>query len=135
MNGQEAVKVGRKRTATTVIRWSARVLGLVVFLFWGAFFLEHLEWFRDSSQLPPARVFLNMFYHLAMLLGFLAALKWELAGGLVMIAASGLFFIGLGVPHCYLFWATYAIPALLFIADWRLRRAAVSPPAPQAGVA
>jgi len=54
MNGQEAVKVGRKRTATTAIRWSARVLGLAVFLFWGAFFVGHLQWFSHPSQLPPA---------------------------------------------------------------------------------
>ncbi|MFH1071343.1 MAG: hypothetical protein V1794_17120 [Candidatus Glassbacteria bacterium] len=131
MAGLEQEIEKEKKKLPAVVHWSARVLGLVAFLFWGAFFVEHLQWFARPSELPPARVIIHMFYHLAMLLGFLAALKWELAGGLVMIAASGLFFIGLSVPHSYLFWATYAIPALLFIASWKLRRAAVPPPAPQ----
>ena len=43
------------------------------------------------------------------------------------IAGSGLFFIPLHVPYSYNFWATYSIPALLFISSWILRRGEITP--------
>ncbi len=31
----------------------AKISSLVLFLFWGAFFVEHLTWFEDPATWPP----------------------------------------------------------------------------------
>ncbi len=87
--GRAAVRINA--TLITVLYWSARVLAVMVFLFWGAFFLEHLSWFfkpvaewppifKPAAEWPPARVWLLQLAHLAMLIGLLVLLRWELAG-------------------------------------------------------
>ena len=79
------------------IRWVARVLALALFVFWGAFFLEHLiEWFLHPAKgFPPFWVWLMMLAHLGILLGLLALWKWEVAGSLLALAAALAFFGGL----------------------------------------
>ncbi len=109
-----------------VIRWTARVLGFLVFLFWGAFFVEHLvEWFSDPSNLPPMRVFLMQGLHFLMLAGFIISWKWEIPGAVLIIAASGIFFFNAsgGTGGMFmLFWGITAVPAILHIVAWELYR-------------
>lgn len=75
-------------------RWTARILALALFLFWGAFFLEHLqEWFTHPAKgMPPVWVWLAMLAHLSILVGMLALWRWEVAGSLVAIAGAVAFF-------------------------------------------
>lgn len=82
-----------------VVRWIARLLALGMFLFWGAFFLEHArDWFTHPAQgFPPFWVWLTMLAHLGVLVGMAALWKWEVAGSLLAIAAALAFFGNLAV--------------------------------------
>ena len=64
------------RTSHAVIlsavgKWSGRAVALLLFLFWGAFFLEHLfGWFlRADHRYPPAWVWIAQGLHFTMLVG------------------------------------------------------------------
>jgi len=77
-----------------IIRWIARIFGLLFFLFWGAFFLEHLiEWFiKPLPQTPPLKIWIDQILHFILLAGFIMALRWELLGSMVILGSAALFF-------------------------------------------
>jgi len=111
-------------TLITLLYWSARVLAVLVFLFWGAFFLEHLSWFfkpfaewpsifKPVAEWPPARVWLLQLAHLAMLIGLLVLLRWELAGSALTIVSALVFFVSVAGSRFPLFFAVTSLPAIL----------------------
>lgn len=103
-------------TAVTAIRWAARGLAVLLFLFWGQFFVMHLkEWFIDPDRLPPPRVFFIVGLHLALLVGYLAGWRWELAGALLVLAAAWSFFYFAAGPNFVLFASLSSLPALLWL--------------------
>jgi len=81
----------------TIGRWSGRATALLLFLFWGAFFVEHMtEWFlRADGRYPPAWVWGQQFFHFAMLVGLGMMVKWEKRGAVVMLVATVAFFAGI----------------------------------------
>ena len=80
-------------------KWGGRLTALLLVLFWGAFFVEHLsEWFlRGDGQYPPPRVWVGQALHFLMLAGFGLMLKWRQAGHAVMLAATVAFFASIGL--------------------------------------
>ena len=103
--------------AVTAVRWLARALALCVFLFWGAFFVEHLlEWFvKPFPHHPPLKVCVGMALHCLLLAGLLIALKWERVGSLIaIVAAFGFFYYISGSPISLYFGFT-VLPALLLL--------------------
>ncbi len=107
--------------------WFGRVTAVVLFLFWGAFFVEHTaEWFlRGDGQLPPAWVAVQHGFHFLMLVGLAAMLKWDKLGAVVLTVATFAFFgfIGLrGFPWIALL---NLIPLLGFGVYWMSMRRAV----------
>lgn len=79
-------------------KWSGRATALLLFLFWGAFFVEHLtEWFlRGDGRYPPAWVWGQQFFHFVMLVGLGMMLRWEKAGAVVMAIGTVAFFSCVG---------------------------------------
>jgi hypothetical protein len=120
--------------AVTVIRWSARVLALAVFLLWGAFFLEHLEWFAHPAHLPPPWVFGMMALHLGILVGLVVGWRWEAVGAVVSIVCAAVFFHYAARPRdVWTFTIVTALPGLLWllcVALTVLSRSAARPAAP-----
>jgi hypothetical protein len=109
----------------TLLRWIARIWGIALLLFWGAFFVEHLTWFADPHRLPPAFVFLMQGIHLAMLVGLVLAWRWELLGGTIVLVSSLAFFSQTAGANFALFFATSAVPAVMWIyCGWAARRKA-----------
>lgn len=101
-------------TWIALLYWSARVLAVLVFLFWGAFFLEHLSWFlRPLAEWPPAKVLLLQLAHLAMLIGLLVLLRWELIGSALTIVAALVFFVSVAGSRFPLFFAVTSLPVVL----------------------
>ena len=99
----------------------ARVLAILLFLFWGAFFLEHLsEWFiKPFPQTPPPTVWLRQALHLTLLIALLISLKWHLFGSILIIISAALFFPAKGaLPWLFVIIA----PALVFLACHLLRQ-------------
>lgn len=98
------------------VRWVTRLLALALFLFWGGFFVEHLkEWFiQPFPQTPPLKVWIGQTLHLLILIGLLIGLRWELAGGLLVVIASTLFFVDKEPAFIPL----AILPGLLYVACW-----------------
>ncbi len=99
----------------------ARIGSLALFMFWGAFFLEHLAWFEDPSTFPPATVWLAQGLHLLFLIGYLLSLVWEVPGS-VMIAAGVVLFFGLTGGSNALWFALISLLPVPFFVVARLNR-------------
>jgi len=97
------------------LRWVARLLGAGLFLFWGAFFVEHLAWFTDPGRWPPPWVFLVQGLHLLLLVGLLLAWKRELLGGALILAAAVPFFWITAGRNFALFTLATSVPAALWL--------------------
>jgi hypothetical protein len=109
--------------------WSGRALAVGLFAVWGAFFLDHLEWFLHPGRgLPPVSVWLLQLVHLGLLAGLLMLLFWEIPGGLVTIVAALVFFVAAAGPRFPLFFGVTILPvALVLLGRWRLHKGISSP--------
>ena len=77
----------------TVTRIAARVCSLLLFIFWGSFFIEHMTWFVASREpTPPLRIWLLQFGHFILIAGYLVLLRWEKTGGVMIVISAVLFF-------------------------------------------
>jgi hypothetical protein len=104
--------------------WSGRLFAIGVFLLWGTFFLEHLEWFvRPGRGWPPPHVGLLQLAHLIMLIGLLVLLRWEVLGGVITLMASLVFFGFVAGNRFPLFVASTALPVVLVLTARFLRPA------------
>jgi hypothetical protein len=94
-------------------RLTARVLAAALFAFWGGFFIEHLwQWFIvPFPRTPPLSVWFGQLLHLFILVGLVIGFKWERAGGVLVIAASVLFF----VDKALLLIPITILPAVLYV--------------------
>ena len=99
-----------------VIRCLARLWAAALFLFWGAFFVEHTaDWFLHLRKLPPMDVGLLHFAHFALLLGLAAGWRWELLGGVTTLAAAMVFFPQVSGKNAVIFLLVSIVPAVVWI--------------------
>jgi hypothetical protein len=75
-------------SAATVIRWGARILSVLILMFWGYFIVAHI--FGDAGR--PSRPLVwqdhaTLTALIASLAGLAVAWKWELAGGAMTLLA------------------------------------------------
>jgi hypothetical protein len=118
----------RNRAMLTGLLWLGRILTVLVFLFWGAFFVEHLvEWFAHPvSNPPPFQVWIAQALHFLMLAGLAVALRWQRIGG-VVVAVAGLLFLVRAGANFPVFYAMTLLPtAILVISRWAIRRTSLS---------
>ena len=87
------------RRISQIALWIGRGLSLFLFLFWGAFFVEHMgEWFIAPKQgYPPPRVWVAQALHASILAGFLMMLRWDRLGTAVMAVSTIAFFSLIGM--------------------------------------
>lgn len=79
--------------SVVVTRIAARVCSLLLFIFWGSFFIEHMSWFvAPHEPLPPLRIWLLQFGHFILIAGYLVLLRWERTGGIMIVVSAVLFF-------------------------------------------
>lgn len=116
-----------KNVFSTVLWWSARVLAVVLFLFWGAFFVEHLvEWFTHPAEgLPPPKVWLLQLAHFIMLVGLIVMLRWEIAGVILSVMGALAFFVPIAGNRLPWFLGITTVPAVLILLRLLLERTAV----------
>jgi predicted membrane-bound mannosyltransferase len=100
------------------LRWTGRVLAVLLVLFWGGFFVEHLmEWFvKPWPETPPAAVWLGQAEHLLLLVALAMLWRWEVAGAVAVITLAAVFFAGKAGANFPLFFALTALPAALVLA-------------------
>ncbi len=99
-----------------IFSWIGRITAMLLFFLWGAFFVEHItEWFKDAGHLPPFSVFVVQFFHLLLLVGYIALFKWRVAGSVLIIASAFIFFASIGAKAMLSFFAISIIPAVIFL--------------------
>lgn len=113
----------------SIARWIARGLCLLLFLLWGAFFIEHLEWFSNAAQKPPLSVWLLQGMHLLLLVGLLVSLRWEAVGSALVFLSGALFFSQTAGLKTLPLVGLTIVPALLFAFCWWWERRH-APPVP-----
>ncbi|MBL8177849.1 MAG: hypothetical protein JNK48_24435 [Bryobacterales bacterium] len=101
-----------------MIRWAARISGLLVALAFGLLFLG--EFFQPHSGPPPGvKEWTGILLLAACCAGMLLAWRHELAGALLsLIALNALAFIVPFWQYTVLF--VISIPSFLYLADWIL---------------
>ncbi|MCC6675685.1 MAG: hypothetical protein IT436_00950 [Phycisphaerales bacterium] len=118
----------RREIGVSILKWLGRGLALLLVLFWGAFFIEHLnEWYRQPQGYPPPWVTIAMGFHLGMIVGLLLSLRWDRLGVLITIISTVGFMVASGavIPLMLINLA----PAACFAAARLLnRRAGTAPP-------
>jgi hypothetical protein len=107
-------------TIPSIVRWSARLAALLVV---GAFvFLLAGEIFNPHSGSPTRfREWAGIGLLLAVIVGMLMAWRWELLGALLSLVALAAF-IPVVRMHQYEPIIVIAVPGVLFLSDWALRR-------------
>ncbi len=101
-----------------MIRWAARISGLLVALAFGLLFLG--EFFQPHSGPPPgAKEWTGILLLAAYCVGMLLAWRHELTGALISLTAlNALAFLVPFWQYTVLF--VISIPAFLYLADWLL---------------
>ncbi|MFO0926055.1 MAG: hypothetical protein U0736_03325 [Gemmataceae bacterium] len=109
----------------SVVRWTSRILAAALFFFWGAFFVEHLEWLSDPAGPPPWWVLGLMALHALMLVGLIVGLRWERVGAALTLATATPFFYAAAGPYFLPFLLVTSLPPLLWLLiAWLDRRRA-----------
>jgi hypothetical protein len=109
----------------SLLRWLGRILAVFMLLFWGVFFVEHLwEWFmKPLPETPPAKVWLGQLLHLALLVSYLLAMKWDMLGGCFILCTAALFFTSIGITltvNIAIYLALTVLPGILLLIAWWL---------------
>jgi hypothetical protein len=88
---------------TRVVRWGVRIWGTGVALFWGAFFIEHLNWFAPGREIAPLRVWLLQGLLGLVVLTLICGWRYERVGGTLALLASIVFFVAVAGSRAWLF--------------------------------
>lgn len=66
-----------EKRIVSIVRWTARISGLCIFVFWGGFFVDDLyeSIIVPFPHIPPLHVWLSLMMFVIMLAGFIVALK------------------------------------------------------------
>lgn len=74
-------------------RISARILSLLLFALWGSFFVEQLSRYStETVDTSPVYIRFGQGAHFLLLAGYLALLKWERFGSLLITVNAVLYF-------------------------------------------
>jgi hypothetical protein len=116
------------------LRWAGRGIAMLLLLFWGAFFVEHLtEWFLGSGGRPPLHVWIGQACHLIMLIGLALMLRWDRLGSIVTALGTTAFFASIGYRGFPFIALMNLVPIACFAATCLMDRSGVSPTAPIPG--
>lgn len=116
-----------------IVRWLARVAAVSLLVFWGTFFVAHLQqwFFRADGLFPPAWVWGSQLLHLLMLVGLGLTLRWERIGAAVVIGATAAFFLSIGYSGFPFLALINLVPLALLAVCWSLEAAyRKAPPTP-----
>jgi hypothetical protein len=102
-----------------LVLWSAQTLSLLLFLFWGAFFIEHLQFFTNVNDKPAFIVYLITVFHFMLLVSYIFAMWKHFAGSVMMIIFALAFFVFTAGQMFLPFFLISAIPAGFYLYYWQ----------------
>ncbi|HEX7555533.1 MAG TPA: hypothetical protein VF338_02830, partial [Leptolinea sp.] len=79
-------------TPLRLIRITARLLSILLFLLWGSLFIEHLAWFFPPIPKPPLWVWASQIIHFGLMLSYLYFFWKEKIAALIMVSCAFIFF-------------------------------------------
>jgi len=102
------------------VRFFARVFSIVLFFFWGSFFVEHLSWFTSiQGKIPPATVWALSILHGLLLVSYAVSLRWERTGSIGIVLCSVSFFSFTAGYNALPFIVVSCSPAMLYLYLWK----------------
>ena len=115
-----------KNRTVTILRWIARILGVLYIAFFLLMFIgEELSSNQESNPIA-ARELMGLVFDFVYFVGLIVAWKWEGLGGL--IAAIGLVAFAITIPDAaILAYTIMAVPVILFLVCWLLSRSKPEP--------
>ncbi len=112
----------RLPTTAKVARWAARILSVLILIFWGFFLIAHLLGGGEEASRPlNASDYVGLITMGAWLVGLAIAWKWEFIGGMVTLVAYAI--------AAVVNWRVLSFPFVLipitagfFLVSWWMRR-------------
>jgi hypothetical protein len=103
-----------------IFKWFGRISAVLLFLFWGAFWIEHLTgWFiSPKNEWPPVSVWVGMVFHTMMLIGLALMVKWDKLGTLILVLGTVAFFTTIHFTRFPFIAFLNAIPIVFFSGYW-----------------
>jgi hypothetical protein len=110
-------------TPLRLIRTTARLMSILLFLIWGLFFISHLYWFFPPEPTPPVEVWFGQAILLGLVISYpFSFWKEKTAAILMTVCALFFFFIVVGSGGAIAYFLLSILPAVfLFIAN-RLKK-------------
>ncbi|MDD8017435.1 MAG: hypothetical protein PHP42_03570 [Bacteroidota bacterium] len=103
----------------SLVRLAARILSGMLFILWGAFFVEHLSWFSTiTHQNPPLKVWLLQAVHFVLLVGYIMMFKWEKIGSVIVVVSAVVFFSAAAGINAAPFIIVSVFPVMLLAYCW-----------------
>jgi ABC-type proline/glycine betaine transport system permease subunit len=110
-------------TPLRLLRVSARLMSIVLFLLWGTLFLEHLAWFFSPTHVPPLYVWVGQIIHLGLLASYVLGFWKEKLASAGMVIFSFLFFVLIiGNPGGIVFFVLSSLPGGLYALCWGIAK-------------
>jgi len=108
-------------TPLRLIRATARLMSILLFLIWGFVFVSHLYWFFPPLPIPPMEVWFGQAIHLGLVISYpLSFWKEKVAAILMTVCALFFFFIVVGSGGAIAYFVLSIIPAILYFISTRM---------------
>jgi len=110
-------------TPLRLIRITARLMCIILFLLWGFVFVSHLFWFFPPEPVPPVEVWFGQAIQLGLVLSY-PLYFWKAKPASICMTACALafFFFIVGSGGAIAYFALSSLPALLYLIDYRMKK-------------
>jgi hypothetical protein len=108
-------------TPLRLIRVTACLMSILLFLIWGLFFISHLYWFFPPEPTPPVEVWFGQAILLGLVISYpLSFWKEKAAAILMTVCALFFFFLVVGSGGAIAYFVLSIIPAILYFITTRM---------------
>jgi len=110
-------------TPLRLIRITARLMCVIMFLLWGFVFVSHLFWFFPPEPVPPVEVWFGQAIQLGLVLSY-PLYFWKAKPASICMTACALafFFFIIRSGGAIAYFSLSALPALLYLFENRLMK-------------
>jgi hypothetical protein len=110
-------------TPLRLIRVSARLMCILLFLLWGFVFASHLYWFFPPQPVPPLEVWFGQTIQLGLVVSY-PLFFWKQKAASFSMAACALvfFFVIIGSGGAIAYFLLSVIPGILYLFENRLKK-------------
>jgi hypothetical protein len=119
-------KFSKMKTTLTplrLLRVSAYLMSILLFLLWGFVFYSHIYWFFPPEPVPPPLVWIGQGLHLLLLISYILSFWKTKAASILMISSAFIyFFLVVGSGGAIAYFLLSILPAVFLIIANRLKK-------------